>query len=168
MYASSRPSRTRLASTRQLDPSDHALRRGFLISGRAVDLPGKEEPANALGLERGSQLSRLDEIVFNCVSGSKDCCVFEARKRTNQLLLHIPRQRHREAVDVDLVDVQPLQARGRSGAAPIGESHDLVFERRAISRTDALNLAVVQRGCADVAANEIADAIVRVEQPAAI
>ena len=41
---------------------------------------------------------------------------------------------------------------------------DLVFERRTVARTDALNLPVEQRRAIDVRAHEIADAIVRVQQ----
>ena len=50
---------------------------------------------------------------------------------------------------------------------PLGEPHDLVFERRTVPRADALNLTVVERALVDVLAHEIAHAIVRVEQPAA-
>ena len=49
---------------------------------------------------------------------------------------------------------------------PIREPHDLVLERRAIARTDALNLPVEQRAAGNVAANQIADALVGVHQPA--
>ena len=50
---------------------------------------------------------------------------------------------------------------------PIGKAHDLVLERRAIARPDPLNLAIEQRTSFDVAPHEIANALVRVNQPAA-
>ena len=46
----------------------------------------------------------------------------------------------------------------------IGEADDLVFERRTVSRPDALDLSVEQRRAINVGADQIADAIVRVEQ----
>src|SRR5215510_6016958 len=51
-------------------------------------------------------------------------------------------------------------------ALPIGEAHDLVLERRAISRPDAPNLPVEQRTSVDVATYDFADALVGVNQPA--
>src|SRR5512138_3781510 len=50
---------------------------------------------------------------------------------------------------------------------PIGKAHDLVLERRAIARPDPVNLAIEQRTSVDVAAYEIANALVGVYQPTA-
>jgi hypothetical protein len=50
-------------------------------------------------------------------------------------------------------------------AFPIGKPHDFVLERRTISRTDALNLAVVQRTSIDMLAHEIVNPLRRVQQP---
>src|SRR5688500_9049139 len=49
---------------------------------------------------------------------------------------------------------------------PIGEAHDLVFEGGAITWTDPLNLAVEERAAIDCAADQRADPIVRMKQPA--
>ena len=49
---------------------------------------------------------------------------------------------------------------------PIREAHDLVLERRTVTGTDAVNLAVVERTTIDIGAHEIAHTIVRVQQPA--
>ena len=46
----------------------------------------------------------------------------------------------------------------------VGKPHHLVFERRAVARTDAVNLAVVQRRLADVLPHESLDALGRVKQ----
>ena len=46
----------------------------------------------------------------------------------------------------------------------VGEPHDLVLERRAIARADALNLSVEQRRSIDVGAHEVADAIVGMQE----
>ena len=46
----------------------------------------------------------------------------------------------------------------------IGETDDLVFERRTVPRPDAADLPVEQRRAIDVRPNKIANAIVRVQQ----
>src|SRR5450759_1340968 len=48
----------------------------------------------------------------------------------------------------------------------VGEANDLVFERRAVSRTDAANLTVEERRAIDIRSHEIAHAIVGVEEVA--
>ena len=50
----------------------------------------------------------------------------------------------------------------------VGEPDDLVLERRAVPRADALNLSVEQRRLVDVGAHEIAHAIVRMQKVAVI
>ena len=53
-------------------------------------------------------------------------------------------------------------------ALPMREAHDLVFQRRAIPRADAGDLAVEERGLGDVLADQVVDAVVRVEHVTAI
>ena len=59
--------------------------------------------------------------------------------------LHVDRQRSRHAVDVDLVRVQPFGLEEKSGAALVRELDDLVFDRRTIARSDALDPPRVHR-----------------------
>src|SRR5262249_43192960 len=44
------------SKARRVDPRDQTLRRGFFVTGRAVDLPGEKESADALRLETPCQL----------------------------------------------------------------------------------------------------------------
>ena len=44
---------------------------GLFISRGPVDLPGEEEPADALGLEPPRELGRLNEVVLDRVTGTK-------------------------------------------------------------------------------------------------
>src|SRR5258708_15249587 len=48
----------------------------------------------------------------------------------------------------------------------VGESDDLVFERRTVARTDAADLPVEQRRAIDVRAHDVAHAVVGVNQMA--
>ena len=47
---------------------------------------------------------------------------------------------------------------------PVREPHHLVFERRAVARTDALDLAVEERRLVDVLPHQLVDAVGRVQQ----
>jgi hypothetical protein len=49
-------------------------------------------------------------------------------------------------------------------ALPIGKAHHLVFERWAITRTDALYLAVIEWRLIDPPANEIVNPLIGVKQ----
>jgi hypothetical protein len=69
----------------------------------------------------------------------------EPRQRVNKIVLNIPRERHREAVQVNLVDVYSFRLEVDLMTLAVREPHDLVFERWAVARSHALNLAVVQR-----------------------
>ena len=62
----------------------------------------------------------------------------------NERFLNIARQRRREAIDVDLVDVQAFWLQIKLMALPLRKAHDLVFKRRAVPRTDALYLPVIE------------------------
>ena len=74
-----------------------------------------------------------------------------------ELELDLTRQRHRESVDVDFVDVESLRFEIDLVPFPIRKPHDLVLERRAIPRSDSLDLPVEERAPTNVAANEIAN-----------
>jgi len=60
----------------------------------------------------------------------------------DEIDLHLARQRHRKPVDVDFVDVDSLRLEINLVPLAIWKSHDLVFERRAVTRPDSLDLAV--------------------------
>ena len=122
---------------RRIDAGHEALRRGLFVARRAVDLSGEKQPGDALRLERARQLGRLDEVVFDGVAGPQQHRVFEARQRVHEIRLHVARQAHREAVDVDLARVEPFRLEKNLVPLLVGEADDLVLERRTVARTDA-------------------------------
>jgi hypothetical protein len=77
--------------------------------------------------------------------------------------LNVARQAHRQAVDVDLVHIQAFRLQENLVALAVGKAHHFVFERRAIARTDAGNLSVVQRRSPDVLPHEIVRARARIQ-----
>ena len=132
MYASSRPSSKPLAperAVRGVDARDQSLRRRFLVARRAVDLAGEKQSADTLGFEPARQLRRLDEVVFDGVAGTKQHRVLEPGQRVHQLGLHVARQAHRKAVDVDLARVDPFGLEENLVPLLVRETDDLVFER---------------------------------------
>ncbi len=117
-----------------------------------------------MGLERGIELRGLNEIVLDSVARPDHLRRLEPGERSNQFELHRSREAHRVAVQVHFVDVQTLRLQKEVMSIAIRESHDLVFERRAIPRTNPTNLPVEERGLGDVPANELVDPGGRVQR----
>ena len=72
-------------------------------------------------------------------------------------LLHLDRQAGGEAVDVDLLVAQPLGLQVDMVPLALGELDDLVLDRRAVARADALDLSRVQGRQVQVLADDAAD-----------
>src|SRR5678815_2349483 len=85
-------------------------------------------------------------------------------QRADQLVLRLRGKAHRETVDVDLLDVKPFRLEKQLMSLPIGESHHLVFKRRAVTWPDSGYLAVIERRFADFRANELMHTVVGVHQ----
>src|SRR5581483_7344068 len=98
------------------------------------------------------------------VAGTQQHSVLESGQRMHQIRLHVARQRHRKAIHVNLARVDPFRLEEDLMAFLVGEANDLVLERRAIARTDPADLTVEQRRSIDIRANEIAHAIVGVNE----
>src|SRR5206468_1963897 len=112
------------------------------------------------GLEPSCQLGWLDEVVLDGIAGTEQHGALESGQRMYQIGLHLPRQARRKAIDVNLAGVETLGLEKNLMAFLVGEPHDLVFEGRAIARTDSANLAVEQGRLIDVRAHKIAYPIV--------
>ena len=168
-YASSRrgdqPSSPRTKRP-ALMPGEDALRGGFLVARRAVDLPGEEEAADRLGFERRLERARIEIVVLDRVAGPQDVRVLAALDRAHERELHVERQRRRDAVRVDLVRREAFGFEEDLVARPLGEAHDLVLDRRTVARTDALDDAGEQRRAIEAAANDLVRALVGVRDPA--
>src|SRR2546430_17625065 len=82
----------------------------------------------------------------------------------HEIRLHVARQAHREAIDVDLGRVEAFGLKENLVPLLVGKSDDLVLERRTITRADAADLAVEQRRASEVGAHQIANPIVCMEE----
>jgi hypothetical protein len=65
--------------------------------------------------------------------------MLEPADRAHEFALHVEGQARRDAVGVDLVGVQALGLDENLVREFVGEAHDLVLDRRAIARPDALD-----------------------------
>jgi hypothetical protein len=95
-----------------------------------------------------------------------DTRALEPRQRAHDRLLHVTRQAHRESVHVNLVDAFAFGLEKDLMALLVGKAHDLVLERRAVTRADPADLPVVERRSADAGADDAMHALVRMEQMA--
>ena len=84
----------------------------------------------------------------------------------NKVTLDVARQRHRKAVHVDFADIEALGFKEDLMPFLVGKPDDFVFQRRTVPRPDPANLAVEQRRAIDVGPDQIAHAIVGVENVA--
>src|SRR5256885_13525247 len=75
----------------------------------------------------------------------------------HEIRLHVARQAHREAIDVDLGRVEAFGLKENLVPLLVGKSVDLVLERRTITRADAADLAVQQRRAREVGAHQLAN-----------
>ena len=63
---------------RRVDPGNDPLRRGFLISGRAVDLARQKQTFLIPQLQRQRQRPRIDEIVFDRIARLKNAHLLQS------------------------------------------------------------------------------------------
>src|SRR5262249_52739789 len=69
LVASEAHARQSLRAPPSIHSRDESLSGGFLVTGCSVDLAGEKQPRDALRFERSAQRSRLDEVVFDGISG---------------------------------------------------------------------------------------------------
>src|SRR5439155_23264105 len=121
--------------------SDQALTGSLFVTGRCVDLSGEIKPLDILELKCVLQFPRIDRVIFNGVSGSNHLGIFEPRHRSEHPGLNIDGHAGGHAIYVDLVRVQALRLHEQLMTNLIRELHDLVFNGRALTGADSLNLA---------------------------
>ena len=73
-------------------------------------------------------------------------------------------QAHRQAIDIDLVDVRSFRFEKDLMALLVRKAHYFVLKRWTVAWTDARDLPVVERRAADVRADQIVDAAGRVDE----
>ena len=92
--------------------------------------------------------------------------VLEAADRVDELELHVERQAGGDAVRVDLAGVEAFGLEKDLVARLSGEAVNLVLDRRAVPRSDALDDAGEHRRTIQSRADDLVRAQVRVRDPA--
>ncbi len=91
------------------------------------------------------QLARVDGVIFDCVAGPDHFRALQAGNRCDHGNLHVDGHAGGHAIHVDLVGVEALRLEKNLVPQLVGEFDDLIFNGRAVTRTDSLNLAAVER-----------------------
>ncbi|AUW45057.1 hypothetical protein CUJ84_Chr004755 [Rhizobium leguminosarum] len=151
-----------VASQCSIQPGCQALSSSLFISSRAIDLAGEKQASQPFDLQRWRQLSRIDMIIFDRIARLQYSCLFETRDRFNEFGLYIRRQRGGNPVRIDRVIVQSLRLEKDLMSIPLSKFHQLVFDRRAITRPDALDLPGIHCRAHNVVDN---DAVGRFGRP---
>ena len=111
----------------------------FFIASRAVDLPRQKQTGNFPGFKAALQLTRIDEIIFNRISGLQHSGRFKPRYGLQYVELHIFRKRCRNAVWINGIVVQPFRLEEYLVAVTVAELDNLIFHRGAVTGTNALD-----------------------------
>ena len=109
----------------------------------------------AADLQRRLELLGVHEVVLDGVAVAGDLRVFEAGKRADDRVLHVRRQRGRDAVHVEPGVLEPLRLDEDLVALFLGEADDFVLDRWAVARAGGLDLAGVHRGAVEVRADQL-------------
>ncbi len=86
--------------------------------------------------------------------------------RMHECELHVERQRGGDSVRIDFVRREAFGLQEDLVARAIGETHDLVLDRRAIARADAFDDAGEKRRAIEAPADDLVRVLVRVRDPA--
>jgi hypothetical protein len=122
-----------------LRPASSPWAAGLLVAGGAVDLAGEIEAGQALDGQRRPKLARIDVVVLDGVARTADLDIFQARDRSQERLLDLGRQRGRDAIWIDRVVIEAFGLEEDLVGRAVGEADDLVLDRGAIARADALD-----------------------------
>ena len=97
-----------LCLPRRIQAGEQSLRRRLLVAGRAIDLAGKVQARNRLGLKRRLQVTRIEVVILNRIARLRDARFFKAANRSHESFLYISRQACRNAIRIDDVGRQPF------------------------------------------------------------
>ena len=143
-------------------PASRPLRRSLFISGCAIDLSGKKQSLDRLGLKRTFQRARIEIVVFDRIAGPGDVRVFQPLDGSHQLNLHVERQAGGDSVRIHLVGIEALRLQENLVRFLCRKAHHLIFDGRAITRADAFDHTGEQRRAIQAAADDVVSAAVGV------
>ena len=131
------------------------LRRSLFVTGGAVDLASEKQPAQTFRFQCRLQFARIDAIIFDRVTRTDELGLLQSGNGRDQSVLHVFRQRCRNAVRINGVVVESFRLEKNLMAVAFAEFYDLVFDRRTVTRTATCDLAGIHRRAMHVVANDL-------------
>ena len=102
------PGRLTLNSQGRIQTGEQPLGGRLFIAGGAVDLAGEVQTFDRARLQRGMQVARIEEIVFDGITGAGDVRTLESGHAAQQIDLRIERQTGGQAAGIQLAGAQAL------------------------------------------------------------
>ena len=112
----------------RIGTGDQALCTGFLVTGGAVDLPGKIKSLDKTGFQRRAQVARIEIVVFDGIARAGNLRLLETEHAVDHLLLHVEGQAGGNTVRVNLAQLQTFGFDKYLVRRLVGKPHDLVFD----------------------------------------
>jgi len=136
---------------------DKALGGGFFVSTGAIDLTGKEEAGDAIGLTCGMNLVRGHHVIFNGIAVAIYLGIFTAGESADDGGLHIGWETGGGAVAINPVVRERFGFEVNVVSGALGEANDLVFDAGAVARASGFDLAGIHGGAVQIGADERVD-----------
>ena len=121
---------------------------------------------DGLGFQRRLQPARVEVVVLDGVAGAQDVRVFQAGNGAHRRQLDVERQAGGNPVRIIFVRGQAFRLQEDLVAVLVGETVDLVLDRRAVARADTFDHAGEHRAALETAADDVVGALVGVGDPA--
>ncbi len=135
---------------RGVDARHRALDGGLLIAGGAVELPRPVEAGDFFVLQGGQQLGGVHAVVLDGVGRTGHLGVLQAGDGVEHLHLHLLGQGGGEALDVQLLGVQPHGLHKELVAGLVGEADHLVLNGGAVPGADPLDDPGIEGGAVQI------------------
>ena len=150
----------------RIDTGDQALSPGLFITGRAIDLSGKKEIADGFCLQVMIELCRIEEIIFDGVTRAINLHITKSGNRLQCPQLNLQGQRAGETVQVIFLGGFSLWLQEELVLITLRKGDDLRLDAGAITRTDTLDLSVVEWRVRQALPQDVVTSLVGVGRPA--
>ena len=152
----------------RIDAGHQALRGGFFVAGRAVDLSGQIEAGDDARFQRGLQLCRIEEIVFHGIGRAEDPYLLQPLDGVKGVDLCLERKRRGKTLQIVFKGIPAFRLEKELMRILVGKGAELVFDRRTVARADAMDLSREERRAVETCTKNLVDSFVRPDDVAAL
>ena len=122
-----------------IDSGNQSLCSSFFISRTSVKLSAAEQTFNLLKFQCRIELTRIDAVIFDCISILYDFCMFKPRNRMIHGILNILRKRTGHSADIHFIRIKSFWFDKYLVAVFIRKTNDFILDGRAVSRSGSFN-----------------------------